>query len=252
MPWLLLGSGDCSAHCTAYCHAMMEESKGSASVMEMQAVASQTQVKQEGNAEQSPKISYTVAKTQLPTASDSTPNAPRPAACPIARNAALLRELDIAETKVAELLDVAVGALDELSAGVGSLDRTKVDEANKNFLRLVSEVHGCLAPKAEWIRDYMPYPRSIYGPRKELELLHEKADFLRFELVDMARAEVEFPVEGNEGTEVGTVAESSGLVDPGVRREAEGRNGALFGSTLEQGTAGAAGGDGAATPMDIG
>lgn len=105
--------------------------------------------------------------------------------CPIAKNAALLEELDVAEGKVAELLEVAAGALDEL-AGVESLDNAKVEASTKHFLGLVSTVHGCLASKASLIRDYTPYPRSIYGPRKELELLQEKARFLRSELASMA------------------------------------------------------------------
>lgn len=105
--------------------------------------------------------------------------------CPIAKNAALLEELDVAEEKVAELLEVAAGAVDEL-AGVESLDNAKVEASTKQFLGLVATVHGCLASKASLIRDYTPYPRSIYGPRKELELLQEKARFLRSELDSMA------------------------------------------------------------------
>lgn len=104
--------------------------------------------------------------------------------CPIARNSSLLRELDEAESKVAELLEIAAEALDDL-ADVGSLNRENVDTASQRFLGLVSEVHGCLAPKAGLIRDYKPYPRSTYGPRKELELLHAKARFLRGELASI-------------------------------------------------------------------
>ncbi|CAM9730401.1 unnamed protein product [Ectocarpus fasciculatus] len=106
--------------------------------------------------------------------------------CPIAQNAALLEELDAAEGKVAELLEVAADALDEL-AGVESLDSTKVEASTKKFLELVSSVHGTLSSKAELIRDYTPYPRSIYGPRKELELLHEKARFLRTTLAELSK-----------------------------------------------------------------
>ncbi|CAM9989591.1 unnamed protein product [Ectocarpus sp. 4 AP-2014] len=106
--------------------------------------------------------------------------------CPIAKNAALLVELDAAEGKVAELLEVAADALDEL-AGVESLDSSKVEATTKKFLKLVSSVHGTLSSKAELIRDYTPYPRSIYGPRKELELLHEKARFLRTTLAELSK-----------------------------------------------------------------
>ncbi|CAN0137135.1 unnamed protein product [Ectocarpus sp. 13 AM-2016] len=106
--------------------------------------------------------------------------------CPIAKNAALLEELDAAEGMVAELLEVAADALDEL-AGVESLDSSKVEASTKKFLDLVSSVHGTLSSKAELIRDYTPYPRSIYGPRKELELLHEKARFLRTTLADLSK-----------------------------------------------------------------
>lgn len=109
----------------------------------------------------------------------------RDEACPIARNASLLEELDVAEEKVAELLEVAAGTLDELSA-VESADNTKVEMSTKRFLDLVSSVHRCLSSKANLVRDYTPYPRSIYGPRKELELLHEKANFLRSELARLA------------------------------------------------------------------
>ena len=105
--------------------------------------------------------------------------------CPISRNASLLQELDVAEEKVAELLEVAAGTLDELAA-IESIDDAKVELLTKRFLELVSSVHGCLSSKANLVRDYTPYPRSIYGPRKELELLHEKADFLRSELACMA------------------------------------------------------------------
>eukprot|EP00752_Nemacystus_decipiens_P012234 g10843.t1 len=105
--------------------------------------------------------------------------------CPIAKNAALLKELDGAEGKVAELLEVAAEALDEL-AGVESMDSAKVEASTKQFLSLVSSVHGTLSSNAGLIRDYTPYPRSIYGPRKELELLHEKARFLRATLADLA------------------------------------------------------------------
>eukprot|EP00903_Cladosiphon_okamuranus_P013338 g12431.t1 len=105
--------------------------------------------------------------------------------CPIAKNAALLEELDGAEGKVAELLEVAAEALDEL-AGVESLDSAKVEASTKQFLGLVSSVHDTLSSNAALIRDYTPYPRSIYGPRKELELLHEKARFLRATLANLA------------------------------------------------------------------
>lgn len=115
--------------------------------------------------------------------------------CPIARNAAMLEELDEAEGKVAELLEVAAGALDEL-ADIRSLDNKKVDEASKRFLDLVKDIHNCLVSKAKFIRNYRPYPRSVYGPRKELELLHEKAHFLRLELAHMAEKR---PYEGSEG-----------------------------------------------------
>ena len=108
--------------------------------------------------------------------------------CPIAKNAALLEELDGAEGKVAELLEVAAEALDEL-AGVESMDSAKVEASTKQFLGLVSSVHGTLSSNAGLIRDYTPYPRSIYGPRKELELLHEKARFLRATLANLAREE---------------------------------------------------------------
>ncbi|CAM9376863.1 unnamed protein product [Pylaiella littoralis] len=110
--------------------------------------------------------------------------------CPIARNAALLEELDVAEGKVAELLEVAAEALDEI-AGVESLDSSKVETHTKRFLGLVSSVHGTLSSKAALIRDYTPYPRSIYGPRKELEILHEKASFLRATLADLSTAQQE-------------------------------------------------------------
>lgn len=105
--------------------------------------------------------------------------------CPIAKNAALLEELDGAEDEVAELLEVAAEALDEL-AGVESLDSAKVEASTKQFLGLVSSVHGTLSSNAALIRDYTPYPRSIYGPRKELELLHEKARFLQATLANLA------------------------------------------------------------------
>lgn len=116
----------------------------------------------------------------------------RESTCPISRNAALLEELDEAEGKVSELLEVAAEVLEEL-AKVGNLDRGKVDDASKKFLGLASEVHGCLAPKATLIRDYKPYPRSVYGPRKELELLHEKARFLRAELANMEKGQYLVP-----------------------------------------------------------
>lgn len=106
--------------------------------------------------------------------------------CPIAKNAALLEELDVAEGKVAELLEVAAKALDEL-AGVESLNSAKVEASTKEFLGLVSSVHGILSSKSSLVRDYTPYPRSIYGPRKELELLHEKARFLRATLANVSR-----------------------------------------------------------------
>lgn len=115
--------------------------------------------------------------------------------CPIAKNAALLKELDVAEGKVADLLEVAAGALDEL-AGVESLDHAKVEASTKQFLGLVSEVHGCLSSKASLIRDYTPYPRSIYGPRKELELLHEKARFLRSTLASMSQVSCDAAAPG--------------------------------------------------------
>lgn len=106
--------------------------------------------------------------------------------CPIARNASLMKELDVAEGNVADLLEVAAGALEDL-AGIDSLDVSKVEDSTKEFLGLVSAVHECLSSKANLIRDYTPYPRSIYGPRKELELLHEKARFLRSTLASMSR-----------------------------------------------------------------
>lgn len=106
--------------------------------------------------------------------------------CPIAKNAALLKELDVAEGKVAELLEVAARALDEL-AGVESLNSAKVEASTKEFLGLVSSVHDTLSSKSSLVRDYTPYPRSIYGPRKELELLHEKARFLRATLASVSR-----------------------------------------------------------------
>ncbi|CAM9158916.1 unnamed protein product [Sphacelaria rigidula] len=143
-------------------------------------------------------------------------NSKSTAPCPIARNAALLEELDSAESKVAELLEVAAETLDELARGVvassptASFERDKVEESNKRFLRLVSEVHRCLAPKAEWIRDYKEYPRSSYGERKELELLHEKAAFLRSELANMA-AEEEDGRKGDDGdARIGAVFAASG------------------------------------------
>lgn len=121
--------------------------------------------------------------------------------CPIAKNAAALEELDAAEGRVAELLEVAAEALEEL-AGVESLDSSKVEASTKQFLRLVSSVHGTLSSNAALIRDYTPYPRSIYGPRKELELLHEKARFLRATLANLACEETAAdspPASGIEG-----------------------------------------------------
>lgn len=106
--------------------------------------------------------------------------------CPISKNAALLEELDVAEGKVAELLEVAARALDEL-AGVELLNSAKVEASTKEFLGLVSSVHDILSSKSSLVRDYSPYPRSIYGPRKELELLHEKARFLRATLASVSR-----------------------------------------------------------------
>lgn len=125
-------------------------------------------------------------------------------ACPIARNASLLEELDVAEEKVAGLLEVAAGALDEL-ATVESADNTKVEMSTKRFLDLVSSVHSCLSSKANLVRDYTPYPRSIYGPRKELELLHEKASFLRSELARLASEESD---DGAISTATATLAEN--------------------------------------------
>lgn len=128
-------------------------------------------------------------------------------ACPIAKNAALLEELDVAEGKVAELLEVAAEALDEL-ARVESLDTAKVEASTKRFLGLVSSVHGTLSSNASLIRDYTPYPRSIYGPRKELEILHEKARFLRETLANLSTATAtDGPSAG--GTEASAAAEVS-------------------------------------------
>lgn len=123
-------------------------------------------------------------------------------ACPITKNAALLEELDVAEGKVAELLEVAAEALDEL-ARVESLDSAKVEASTKRFLGLVSSVHGTLSSNAPLIRDYTPYPRSIYGPRKELEILHEKARFLRETLANLSTA-TDVPSTG--GTEASAAA----------------------------------------------
>lgn len=124
--------------------------------------------------------------------------------CPIEKNAALLKELDLAEGKVAQLLDVAAEALDEL-AGVESLNSAKVEASTKTFLGLVSSVHGTLSSKASLIRDYTPYPRSIYGPRKELELLHEKARFLRGTLADLSRS-ADLPPSGEAAAGATTTA----------------------------------------------
>lgn len=131
--------------------------------------------------------------------------------CPIARNGALLDELDIAEGKVAELLEVAAGALDEL-AGVESLDNAKVEESTKHFLALVSSVHESLLSKASLIRDYTPYPRSIYGPRRELELLHEKARFLRSELASMSRDAPVVPPAAAAADPAETLTAAGGLL----------------------------------------
>lgn len=130
--------------------------------------------------------------------------------CPIEKNAALLEELDVAEGKVAELLEVAAEALDEL-AGVESLDSAKVEASTKRFLGLVSSVHGTLSSNAPLIRDYTPYPRSIYGPRKELELLHEKARFLRQTLANLSAATAVPPPggAGAQAEEPGVAASSS-------------------------------------------
>lgn len=153
-----------------------------------------------------------------------------PASCPITKNAALMEELDVAEGKVAEILEVAAGAIDEL-AGLESLDNAKVEASTKQFLGLVSAVHGCLSSKATLIRDYTPYSRSIYGPRKELELLLEKARFLRSTLASMSReptaaaddaavADSPSSVEGG-GVDVGAV--------PGLPKDGGGHNAAAGG-----------------------
>lgn len=193
--------------------------------------------------------------TTAGAAAGTSTTAPSPAACPIARNAALLEELDNAETKVAEILEVAAATLDELAKGAvasSALDREKVDASNKSFLKLVSEVHGCLAPKAEWIRDYKPYPRSTYGERKELELLHEKAEFLRFELASMADN------EGRVGGDVATSdAQAAAAAGQEVPQRAEKRGKELQAAPapagrLAKGGGERASGEIAATSMDVG
>lgn len=177
--------------------------------------------------------------------------------CPIAKNAALLIELDTAEGKVAELLEVAAEALDELasSCGVGkeSLDTGKVDAANKKFLALVSEVHGCLAPKASLIRNYKPYPRSVYGPRKELELLHEKASFLRSELESMRRDPPRISDSGGDGGDA--AGDSMTPATPATVPAAAGSKDSGEGDVdapKSTGVAPKSTGDASATPRDMG
>lgn len=194
----------------------MEETKGGNVMMEIQAIhgtssgvtisgdsgGGEVEAGEKTRREAGDQENRNFKSTTAGAAAGTSTAAPSPPNCPIARNAALLEELDNAETKVAEILEVAAETLDELAKGAvasSALNREKVDASNKNFLKLVSEVHGCLAPKAEWIRDYKPYPRSTYGERKELELLHEKANFLRFELASM---------EDNEGRVGGNIAVS--------------------------------------------
>lgn len=145
--------------------------------------------------------------------------------CPIAKNAALLEELDVAEGKVAELLEVAAKALDEL-AGVESLNSAKVEASTKEFLGLVSSVHDILSSKSSLVRDYTPYPRSIYGPRKELELLHEKARFLRATLASVSREQtpgvaVAAAASPPSGEVVAPAADSPKRVEatPGLKEE---------------------------------
>lgn len=146
--------------------------------------------------------------------------------CPIAKNAALLEELDVAEGKVAELLEVAARALDEL-AGVELLNSAKVEASTKEFLGLVSSVHDILSSKSSLVRDYTPYPRSIYGPRKELELLHEKARFLRATLASVSGEPPVVAVAAAASPPAGAVKPAAGSpkkveVTPGWTGEKEG------------------------------
>lgn len=146
-------------------------------------------------------VSVKTERGDVPALGDET--------CPIAKNAALLEELDVAEGKVAEMLEVAARALDEL-AGVELLNSAKVEASTKEFLGLVSSVHDILSSKSSLVRDYTPYPRSIYGPRKELELLHEKARFLRATLASVSREPPVVAVAAEASPPVGEAQPAAG------------------------------------------
>ncbi|CAN0104113.1 unnamed protein product [Discosporangium mesarthrocarpum] len=79
-----------------------------------------------------------------------------------ARNAEVLAELDAAELKVAEMLEVAAETLENL-AEVDSVDQDRVEACGRRFLGLVGEVHHTLSSHSCFIQDYTPHKSSRSG-----------------------------------------------------------------------------------------
>jgi len=85
----------------------------------------------------------------------------------------VIPSLQAVEEKLVKLLEIASKTCQEL-ANTEQVDSRVISSLSIEYLNLIKEIKEALTTQISRVNDELPYQKSIYGERKDLEILNMK------------------------------------------------------------------------------